>query len=210
MRKVCELGPRRGQGWTPLRGATRLAASLHPTRQERGATNTHRRARQRRETLRATDAKKRWGEGGGPGNVALPAENGEVFANQPNNAGNSGRRGTAQQRGPRVCTPRDRSETREQREVARNTAKSHCRAQHRPAPPRSTDAEQTWGKGNRPHNESFPAEDQDNYLRIRPAARATLDAATRPNNPGRIFAPRKTGARRARNAMLQCALKTTT
>ena len=61
-------------------------------------------------------------------------------------AGSFGSRGAARQRGPHLCTAQDWSETHEQRDVAKRTARSQRRVQQRTAGPRATDAMKTWGK----------------------------------------------------------------
>ena len=92
---------------------------------------SQRRAQQRPATPRVTDAKKKaQGEGGRPGNDALPAETrGNHVRCLARAVGSCGRRGAAQQRGPHLCAPQDRSEKREQRYVAWRTAISQSVAQ---------------------------------------------------------------------------------
>ena len=53
--------------------------------------------------------------------------------------------GAAQPRGPHLCTPPDGSKMHEQPNVARGTARSKRREQQRPARPRATGAQKTWG-----------------------------------------------------------------
>ena len=135
----------------PRRGATARAASMHGARQERAtraswcgearAKITESRASTRREAAgdgRAEDV----GREGRPGSEALPAENQENGLRLRRSAGSFGSCGAAQQRGPHPCTAHDKSEQREQRDVARRMARSQSRAQQRAVRPRATDAKQ--------------------------------------------------------------------
>ena len=108
-------------------GAPRIFAHRQNRKQDKIATLcgkrtaiSQRRAQQRPATPRVTDAKKKaQGEGGRPGNDALPAKTrGNHVRCLARAVGSCGRRGAAQQRGPHLCAPQDRSEKREQRYVA--------------------------------------------------------------------------------------------
>ena len=69
-------------------------------------------------------------------------------------------------------------------------------------PPQATYAKKTWGVGGRLDNDALQAENREGGLRIGHAPLASPDAVARRNNAGRIFAIRRSGARRASNASL--------
>ena len=206
---VCELGTRHGHPWKLQRGATTWAAALDCARRERDARATqcamaHGAITASRATMhpeasgegRAEDM----GQGGRPGNEALPAGMGKTMCECGTH-----RRQLLKLRRRHLCTAQDRSNTHKQREVARRTARSQSRAQKRAVRPRAHGRKTTRGKqGGRPGNEALPAESGGGgRFAMWHAAREALEAAARRSKVCGIFARRNTGARLANNAVSQ-------
>ena len=122
------------QRWPHLR----TPQARRETRKQRdvATARSQRRAQQRTATPRATDVKKT--RPAGQQGVA-GGESRDRLANLAGGAGNFGRRGAAQRRGPHLCTPQDRSKTCEQRNVASRTAQSQRSAHQHTVTPRETD-----------------------------------------------------------------------
>ena len=73
--------------------------------------------------------------------------------------------------------------------MAWRTVIAQCRTPHRPATPRATDANKTWGESGRPGSEALPEGSRDDGLRIGHTTRASSDAAARRKSAPHLCRP---------------------